>query len=105
MYEITGDLQIFVDEFGSDCVFTVGSTGGTLSIKGIFDNAFYNPMIGEVNLESSQPRLTCIESQITDVAKNDTVKITDNFKGEIDYIVASIQPDGTGMAILELQAV
>lgn len=99
------DLSIFLKDFAENAVFTL-SDNTTLSIKGIFDEAYYNPQLGEIDLDASQPRLTCISAEIAAVKKNDTVLIPANTamgrNTEKIYTVFRIQPDGTGISMVVL---
>ena len=98
------DNRLFINVFGRNIKFLlknkgsldVGSDGEPL--KGIFDIPFLNVEIGEFEIGSSTPRLTCISTDVVDVKKHDVV-IIDN----IEYnVVLDPQPDGEGMSIVEL---
>ncbi len=85
------NLDIFISHFGQDVVF---ENGGTLhEIRAIFDNAFYDASIGEIVLDTTQPRLTCKLEDIRGIKRGDYVNIE-----EKKFSVLQIQPDGTGMA-------
>lgn len=90
------DNSIFLSDFGQDAVFTLQS-GNQITVQAIFDNSFYNAQIGEIDLETTLPRLTCVESDILEVKDKDTVLVNGK-----NYKVLRIQPDGTGMAVVVL---
>jgi len=97
---VTINNNIFVEEFGQEVTFYIlNSTGGydPLIVNAIFDNAFFDASIGEIILESSTPRLTCVESGVASVKKGDYVTVD-----SINYDVFSKQPDGTGMVTIIL---
>lgn len=101
---INEDLHAYVRTFGVNISFTL-SGGTTLNtdtegqpLKGIFDNAYFLKEIGDMDLENTQPRLTCVEADVTNVKKEDTVSI-----GSILYdVTAKPQTDGTGMVVIPI---
>lgn len=98
------NLHIYTRTFGKAIKFNLADGSilekGTddLPLKGIFDNAYFLQEIGDMDLDNTQPRLTCVMEDIVKVKKEDTV--------EIDNILYDItkdpQPDGTGMGIVIL---
>lgn len=98
------NLHIYTRTFGKAIKFNLADGSilekGTddLPLKGIFDNAYFLQEIGDMDLDNTQPRLTCVMEDIVKVKKEDTV--------EIDNILYDItkdpQPDGTGMAVIVL---
>ncbi len=101
---ISDDLQLYVKTFGKALIFTLAD-GSTLNknskgqpIRGIFDNAYFLQEIGDMDLDNTQPRITCVEADVAKVKKEDTVRID-----EILYdITGKPQPDGTGMCVIPL---
>lgn len=101
---ISEDLQIYVKTFGKALIFTLAD-GSTLSknhkgqpIKGIFDNAYFLQEIGDMDLDNTQPRITCVEADVAKVKKEDTVRID----GILYDITRNPQGDGTGMCVIPL---
>ena len=96
--ETDSDRAAFVDsdEFGAVCTF-----GGN-PIDGIFDNGFVQVQdeTGQVvGTESLSPVFICRSSDVTGIAHGSTLVI-----GGVTYKARSIQPDGTGMTTIELEA-
>lgn len=93
------NLHSYVKAFGVDLVFTLDS-GETLDkdtegqpLKGIFDNAYFLQEIGDMDIDNTQPRLTCVEKDVTKVSKEATVLIN----GVTYEVTKKPQTDGTGM--------
>ena len=103
---INEDLYAYVRTFGKDIVFTLAGSGSNIlntdsqgqPLKGIFDNAYYSQEIGDMELDNTQPRLTCVEADVTNVSKEDTVLID----GITYEVTKKPQPDGTGMCQIPL---
>ena len=87
------DLSVFFADFAED----VSGVSGTFS--GIFDAEYV--AVGEVPVDSYAPRLTARVSDLTRCGVE--VGTTLGISGA-DYTVRSVQPDGTGMATLVLEA-
>lgn len=102
--QINGDLHIYTRTFGGGVKFTLadgsilenGSDGKPL--KGIFDNAYFLQEIGDMDIDNTQPRLTCVAADVTRVKKEDSAEID----GVIYDVLRDPQPDGTGMAVVLL---
>lgn len=93
------DLDAFlnVDEFA--VLATVRLQGGTTrAVRGIFDDPYLNAQLGEYELDTVRPRLTCKESDLVGVLRGDEVEID----GKVYDVLSTPNPDGTGMAILEM---
>lgn len=91
------DLDDFLseDEFADVALFQTDQ--GEQPVSGIFDNAWLLAETGEVDLETSQPRFTCKASDVTHITRGQDVVI----EGD-DYSVLTVEPDGTGMAVVVL---
>lgn len=101
---INEELHTYVRTFGVALSFTLAN-GTTLNtdtegqpLKGIFDNAYFLQEIGDVDIDNTQPRLTCVMEDIAKVKKEDTVEIG----GDLYDVTKDPQPDGTGMGIVIL---
>lgn len=98
------NLYTYLNAFGVDITHidadgvehSKNANGGNL--KGIFDNAYFLVEIGELDLDNTQPRLQCVEADITNVKKADSFRIN----GELYDVTGRPQPDGTGMAVIPL---
>lgn len=93
------NLHVYTRTFGEDIKFilangeVIDKDSEGLALKGIFDNAYFSQEIGDMVLDNTQPRLTCVEADVTKVSKEDIVEI-----GQITYeVTKKPQPDGTGM--------
>lgn len=73
-------------------------TGGSRTVKAIFDDPYLMSEIGEYDADTSQPRLNGKEVDFAGVARGDTVTVT----GETFDILTSPQADGTGWAIIKM---
>lgn len=93
------DLNTFlsVDDFAVEATVT-RQDGDTRVVIGIFDDPYLNAQLGEYELDTSRPRFTCKESDVIGVLRGDMVEIN----GRSYDVLSSAQPDGTGMAVLEL---
>jgi hypothetical protein len=95
------DLDAFVnaDEFAVKATVRL-QEGGTRVILGIFDDPYLNAQLGEYEIDTTRPRLLCKEADVIGVIRGDLVDID----GRVYDVLASAQPDGTGMATLEMAA-
>lgn len=98
---IRDPLDVFTRDFSEDdeivFEFTSGDEPRSITCKAIFDNSFVDASLGETVLDTTSPRLTCIASDVASVPREATCVI----RGK-NYSVTQIQPDGTGMAIVQL---
>lgn len=95
------NLDVFLDTDDFAIRVTVRLQDGTERVvKCIFDDPYLNAELGEYELDSTQPRLTCRWSDVQDVRRGDEVEI----EGRIYDVVTNAQPDGTGMAVVALAA-
>ncbi len=95
------DLDAFLsaDEFAVKAIVRL-QDGGTRVVTGIFDDPYLNAQLGEYEVDTSRPRFTCKEADVIGVLRGDRVDIASRTYD----VLSSAQPDGTGMAILELAA-
>lgn len=101
---IKQDLHVYTRTFGEVVKFNLadgsildtGADGKPLN--GIFDNAYFLQEIGDMDIDNTQPRLTCVEADIVRVKKEDSVEIN----GAKYDVTKDPQPDGTGMAVVVL---
>lgn len=94
------DLSLFLsaDEFGVVAAATT-RFGEVVQFQVIFDNG-YGGALGD-RLESAQPQAVARSTDVADLTHGSACSINGT-----DYVVAGLQPDGTGMTtlILELSA-
>lgn len=68
------------------------------TISAIFDAPFLNAELGEYELDTVQPRLTCKAADVADVVRGDECVVD----GATLDVVRSPEPDGSGLAIVPL---
>lgn len=73
-------------------------TGGSRTVKAIFDDPYLMSEIGEYDADTSQPRLNGKEVDFAGVTRGDTVTVT----GETFDILTNPQADGTGWAVITM---
>lgn len=93
---IYGDLDVFFSGLDHTEILFAMPTG-TKIVRGYFDNAFFDSAVGEVVLDSTQPRFQCKESDLAGVTRETRCKI----EGQ-SFSVMEIQPDGTGCSVVTL---
>lgn len=92
--ETSLDRQKILKDFSKD-VITSSKT-----IKGIFDNPHENLSAGgEVPFSIQECYVVVETADVTDVGQGSTLTILDS-----TYVVTDVQPDGTGMTTLMLEA-
>ena len=101
---VNENLYSYVRTFGEVIIFTLPD-GTTIDkdtqgrpLKGIFDNAYFLQEIGDMDIDNTQPRLTCVEADVTNVSKESTVEIN----GITYEVTQKPQPDGTCMCQIPL---
>lgn len=101
---VNENLYSYVRTFGEVIIFTLPD-GTTIDkdtqgrpLKGIFDNAYFLQEIGDMDIDNTQPRLTCVEADVTNVSKESTVEIN----GITYEVTQKPQTDGTGMCQIPL---
>jgi len=87
---LTEDFSAFMADFG------VPATIGGAPVTVIFDNEY----LAALDVESSNPVALAASADVSAVVQGDAAVIS-----AVNYTVAGIQPDGTGMTILELEKV
>lgn len=98
------DLKVFFEGLDAkDVIFTLkeGTVIETNSdgepIKGLFDNSFMNPELGNTVVLSDEPILTCIYSDVAEVTRGSSVVID-----EKTYKVIENNPVESGLALMRL---
>lgn len=76
----------------SNCAATVAGT----PVTGIFDHEYIDPL----GIDSASAALTIASADVPAVKRNDAVVVN-----SVNYTVATVKPDGTGLTVLLLQKV
>lgn len=93
---MTENLDIFFSGLDSlDVTFNLED--GPRVVRGYFDNAYFDQSVGELILDTTQPRFTCKQSDAIGIPRETTVQI-----GSVLYSVLTVQPEGTGIATIHL---
>jgi len=90
------NLDIFFSGLDSLEV-TFNLDGGPRVVRGYFDNAYFDSSVGELILDTTQPRFTCKLADANGIPRETTVQI-----GSVIYSVLTVQPEGTGLATIHL---
>ena len=96
--ETAQDLENFFDTetHGTTATVTINGTGSSISV---IINKEYFAIAGEsVDVDGTQPVVTCRSSDVTGIDTDDTITID-----SVTYNIVNIQPDGTGITVLILQ--
>lgn len=80
--------------FGGDVLFQ----GALVPVRGVFDNASSVGTVGPYGMTSTQPSITLPTTQVPTNPVGKTVVV-----GGGTYLVATHEPDGTGMSRLLLE--
>jgi len=93
------NLDDFLDaeEFAVQAVIEL-QDATSRTVTGIYDDPYLNAELGEYDMDTSRPRFTCKETDVQGVTRGDTISID----GTVMDIMTSPQPDGTGVALLDL---
>ena len=103
------DLDVFLDteDFALFGTVTLAS-GAVRTFAGIFDDPYLNAELGEYDMDNMKPRFLCKEVDVPEVRRGETILVHQkNKRGVVVWsrtfdILASAQPTGDGMALLEL---
>jgi len=96
--ETAQDLLNFfdTDTHGTSASVTIDST--TTSISVILNKEYFAIAGESVDVDGTQPVVTCRSTDVTGIDTSDTIVIDAE-----TYNIVNIQPDGTGMTVLILQ--
>ncbi len=96
------DTRIFFDPADFGVVATITpAVGAAYQVNGIFDDPYLNTQLGEYQVDTSQPRFTAAEPHLAAVKRGDVLTIG----GKQFDVLTNAQPDGTGLAIVQMAAV
>lgn len=91
----TEDFTAFLDPDEFATAVTVDGN----AINAIFDNDYVAVGLDGVTVESLGPVLLCETADVAAVVQGDPAVVN-----AVNYTVAEVQPDGTGMTLLRLRA-
>lgn len=92
------DLAAFFDTAHGFAI--VATYQGATSVTGIFENEYLELDGDSVGAASSEPRFLCQASDVPNVAHGHSIVING-----VSYQVCGVEPDGTGLVRLALEAV
>lgn len=103
--ESAADRAAFVstDEFGTSAVYTPAGGAASDPIAGIFDRPSTSTVFNDAVTLDTRPTFLCPDSLLpgdAETGAGDQIAVD----GEGTFEVSSIEPDGTGMALLLLGA-
>ncbi len=91
------DDFLSVDDFATSVLVRL-QDGSERVISAIFDDPYLNAQLGEYEMDTSRPRVTCKESDVMGVQRGDVVVLN----GKTYDVRSAPQSDGVGVAMLEL---
>lgn len=92
----TEDLSEFLDTtYG----FAVTATyNGITPVNGIFDAEYFQPEAGFAGIQSNQPVFLCRTVDVSSALQGQTLVVN-----SVNYKIAVVEPDGTGITLLRLE--
>lgn len=91
--ESGADRLSLLNDFGVDI------TVGAQTIKGIFDSAHTDVVTGEVPFSLQETQVMVRSEDANGLGEGSSISV-----GSDDYVVTDVQPDGTGMTVLTMEA-
>jgi len=88
MIESEEDLSVFFSDDFAQEITAITQSGESFVFKGIFDDAFFNPEIGEMDAETTQPRIQTSRENTRRLNRGDSVSING-----ANYRVIESQPE------------
>ena len=95
--EQDSDREALLADFGQTINVT-DSIGSSANIVAIFDNEYTEVDIGEAGVQSTQPKLLCRTTDVSNLTEGDLCVIDST-----NYFIQIRQDDGTGMTELFLR--
>tara|TARA_R100000697_G_scaffold72682_1_gene85040 strand:+ start:1740 stop:2042 length:303 start_codon:yes stop_codon:yes gene_type:complete len=96
--ETAQDLLNFFDTDAHGATATVSINGSASSISVIINKEYFAIAGESVDVDGTQPVVTCRSSDVTNIDTADTIAIDGT-----TFNIVNIQPDGTGITTLILQ--
>ena len=75
---------------------------GSRRVTGYFDNSYVSAELGEVTLDTTQPRFTCKAADICWLPHPSVFRGWNAYVGKTRYSLVQVQPEGTGLATVIL---
>jgi hypothetical protein len=88
MIESEEDLAVFFSDDFAQEITAITQSGESFVFKGIFDDAFFNPEIGEMEIEGTQPRIQTTRATAMRLTRGDKVVVDGK-----DYFVLKPKPE------------
>jgi hypothetical protein len=97
------DLDDFLDpeDFGDQAIITL-QAGGTIPLSVIFDEPGMTANLRDFDHDTAGPKATCRENKVAAVRRGDSITIQFRAGARTFDILKTPQPDGTGLAVLDL---
>ena len=93
-------MMLSADDWGTAVSYTPVSGGAPRTINGIFDAAAKALEVGlEVQIASTGPQLTVATADLSEGGRQGDVFII----GDVTYRATDVQPDGTGVTLVQLE--
>jgi len=98
----TDNIAAFFRTTGHGVEATYTHGGAATTLNGIMDRDYYGvDPVGRAGVTSSQPRFTCATADLpSGAAAGDTITVAGS-----SYTVRVVEPDGTGVTMLILEAI
>lgn len=96
--ESAQDLLNFFDTDTHGTTASISIDGSSSNISVIINKEYFAIAGESVDVDGTQPVVTCRSSDVTGVDTDDTITID-----TVTYNIVNIQPDGTGVTVLILQ--
>jgi hypothetical protein len=99
MIETAADRQMFLNsqEFGITARLVSDSSGAERELNGIFDAAHFSLDLGAGSVSTRELQFTCATEDTEGFTQDDVLEIAG-----VRYVIADLQPDGTGITVLKL---
>tara|TARA_R100000808_G_C2136721_1_gene144964 strand:- start:60 stop:362 length:303 start_codon:yes stop_codon:yes gene_type:complete len=96
--ESAQDLLNYFDTDAHGVSASISINGSSSTIKVIINKDYFAIAGESVDIDGTQPIVTCRSSDVTNVDTADTITID-----SVTYNIINVQPDGTGITTLILQ--
>ena len=70
------DLRMMLNDFGVFATLTDVSASSSSTVKGVFDNGTELVEIGDIDVEATAPKFTCVYSDVSHAVENGTLAIS-----------------------------
>lgn len=90
--------EFFDDEEFSDIATFTPESGPAFGVVGNFDDAYSNPELSEYPMDTQKPQFICPFAKVQNVHRGMACQIN-----EVDYLVRTNEPEGSGLALIVLE--